>query len=84
MRMFQSQETTKGNSGWGAEKCHLFSGFPERCLILLKPRDPYCYAEVASSSCAGSWALDEALCRGGIRRRKEGLGLTLRLIKQEP
>ena len=84
MKMFQSQETAKGNSGWGAERCHLFSGFSERYLILLKPRYPYGYAEVASSSCAGGWALEEAFCGGGIRRREEGLGLTLRLIKQEP
>lgn len=66
--MFQRQETVKSNSGWDAEKHHLLLEFSEKETILLKLRDTYSYAEVASSTCASSWALDEVFGRGGIRR----------------
>lgn len=72
----------KGNSGWDAEKCHLLLEFSEKQIILLKLRDTCCSTEIASSNCASSWALTEVIGRGEISRRGEGLGLTLRLIKQ--
>lgn len=53
--------------------------FPEKEIILLKLRDTYSCAEVASSTCASSGALDKTFGRGGIRRR-QGLSLTRRLI----
>ena len=81
-KLFQSQETLIGNSGWEAEKCHLLLEFSEKSVILLELRDNDCYAENASFKCAGSWALDVAICRGGIRRRGEGWGFACRLIKQ--
>lgn len=78
-KLFQSQETLIGNSGWEAEKCHLLLEFSEKSVILLERRDNDCYAE---NCYAGSWALDVAIGRGGIRRRGEGWGFACRLIKQ--